>query len=309
MAEMKSVSEHSRITDWLDNSKKAAKQLLVKADEISDRTFKSGDLSIFFSLLSRFSYFDYRNLLLLSAQYPQATDLAGFNTWKNMLPKDAMILKKESQGKGISLLAPFTEDQGSTPCLIWFTVKMYDISQTTIPVKNTEASPYIQDKVQHINTLLKAIRNFLAKEFNVEFVFADTDTHIITGLACYSKGNKIYIKPKATELQQLSYLIEHLVQTNTNSYLSDNILIYLANNIRDCLFRIWNLPKQMSFSPPYEEIVKLSIESQNTFLSLAQQWVRYIEDVVLYEYLALKNNDSELFVSDDELFDSYLKYS
>lgn len=277
---------------WLINSKKAALRLLNKADEISDRIFKSGNLRVFFSLLSRFSYLDYRNLLLLSAQYPQATDLAGASVWKSMAPKGGLFLKEEYQGKGISLLAPFTEISKTDLKLIWFTIKMYDISQTNIINGTHSRTVYLHNKKEHIDILIKSIRAFVAEEYNVSFLITKTEEHIKTGLPCIVKNKVIYIQPKSDELAQLSFFVEYIVKREIDEPLSREMILYLAASVRDCLFEIWDLPKQVSCSPPYESITDLSAEEQKTFLSKAQLLVRSIEDSILNKYrLLAKDRD------------------
>lgn len=295
MTEARNINEQNRLTDWVENSKRAAVQLLKKTDEISERLFQLGDLGLFFSLLARFSYFDYRNILLIAVQYPRATDLASLNTWRDLANGNRDVLKNEFKGKGINLLAPFTETKDNKPYLTWFTVKLYDISQTSIVPSENQKSPYLTTKKDHEETLTKAFRSFVANEFGVEYIFVDTDIHIKTGRACYSKGNRIYIKSRATQLEQLAYLSEFVVQRNMVNGLSDNMNIYLSIAVRDCLFEIWNLPKQVSFAPPYEEIAGSSLDTQRLFLNRAQQWVRTIEDFVLYEYMAIATDNDVFF--------------
>ena len=301
MAEMKGVTDHNRISNWIENSKKNAQRLLVEVDDISEAMFKSGNLSNFFLLLSRFSYFDYKNILLLSKQYPLATNLAGYNTWKGMAPPNSLILKKEHQGKGISLLAPFTEVRDGKPTLIWFTVNMYDITQTTLTENKYIKSPYVARKKQHIEYLLKSFMAFIYNELDVEFSFSLTEMHKQTGIPCYLKGKTIHINPNADELEQLSYMIEFTIKKSTKPELSDKMLEYLASSVRDCLFEMWNLPKQITLAPPYEEISAMPIEKQKVFLNQAQQWTRAIEDMVLFEYIKNKNNNT---VIEDDFLDN-----
>ena len=287
MAGLQGIDEKRQISEWLESSKMFARQLLVKTADISENFFKSGDLSVFFSLLSRFSYLDYRNILLLAAQYPKAIDIAGASVWKSMAPKGSLFLKEEFQGKGISLLAPFTELDKSVSKLIWFTIKTYDISQTKGIKKEAAKSVYLNNKKEHIDILLKSIRSFIGDEYNISYVVTKTDEHVKTGLPCILKNKVVYIRPKADELMQISFFTEYIVKTEVDEPLPKEIIVYLASSIRDSLFDIWNLPKQVSCSPPYESITDMSAEKQEIFLNKAQQLVRYIEDRVLFEYRML----------------------
>lgn len=290
-----STEEQRQITAWIEDSIKAAEQLLVKVDTISDKLFKSGDLTIFFSLLSRFSYLDYQNLLLLSSQYPQAVDIAGASVWKNRTYQGNSFIKNEFLNKGIFLLAPFTEIKESKLC--WFTVKMYDISQTTVIGRTFVKSPYLLNKKEHIDNLLKAMRIFGSNEFDISYRVLNTQDHIKTGINCFAKNRVIYISPKADELEQLSFLIEYIVKTNTDEIYIQELLNYLAIGVRECLFDIWNLPKIASCAPPYETIIDVSVEGQKLFLEKAQYWVRSIEDCVLCEYME-RSEDKDIIYDD-----------
>lgn len=287
MAGLQGIDDKRQISEWLESSKMFAQQLLIKTGDISEKLFKSGDISVFFSLLSRFSYLDYRNILLIAAQYPKATDIAGASVWKSMVSKGSLFLKEEFQGKGISLLAPFTETGKSDSKLIWFTIKMYDISQTKVIKKETAKAFYLKNKKEHIDILLKSIRSFISDEYYISYVVTKTDEHVKTGLPCVLKNKLVYIRPKADELMQISFFTEYIVKSEIDEPLPKEIIVYLASSVRDSLFDIWNLPKQISCSPPYESITDMATEKQEIFLNKAQQLVRYIEDRVLSEYRML----------------------
>ena len=304
MAEMRGVADLNKIYAWIETSKRDTHKLLMEVDDISDKMFKTGNLNSFFLLLSRFSYFDYKNILLLSKQYPLATNLAPHNKWKDLNPSNKSIIKEEHQGKGILLLAPHTDNSGDEPVLIWLTVKMYDITQINVKENKFIKSPYIEKKKVHTDYLLKSFMAFIYNELDIDFSFTLTEMHKQTGIPCYPKGKTIYVNPNANELEQLSYMIEFTIRKNIKIELSKRMLEYLASSVRDCLFEMWNLPKQISIAPPYEEISEMSLDKQKEFLKHAQQWTRAIEDMVLFEYLKLKNNSDEVEETDylDDLF-------
>jgi len=287
------IEDKEKIKVWIDSSIKAADKLLMRIGKISDGMFKSGNLNIFFSLLSRFSYLDYQNILLLGSQYPHAVDIASPSVWKSKAYKGETFIKEEFQGKGINLLVPFTMVKEEK--LVWFVVRMYDISQTTVIDRTYTKSPYMVNKKEHIDNLLKSIRIFTSNEFEISYMVLNTEEHKRMGINCLAKNKVIYISPKADELEQLSYIIEYIIKTNTDDIYEQELLNYLARSVRDCLFDIWNLNRRPSGAPPYETIIAVPSQIQKLFLEKAQYWVRSFEDCILHEYLERAKNEDIVY--------------
>ena len=70
------------------------------ADSLSSRAGKSESLKNYLAAMSRFHRYSWGNVLLISAQRPDATQVAGFHTWHDL---GRWVKKGE---KGIMIFAP-----------------------------------------------------------------------------------------------------------------------------------------------------------------------------------------------------------
>lgn len=90
-----------------------AKTLIEKQlESLSDalESGKSETLTAFLSTMARFHRYSLGNVLLIMTQFPEATHVAGFHTWKSL----GRFVK--SGEKGIAILAPMLlkpRDEGS----------------------------------------------------------------------------------------------------------------------------------------------------------------------------------------------------
>jgi len=113
----------------------------MNADQAQDRIFNAIDnlalqletdsraLTIFLEAMSRFHRYSFGNVLLIYAQNPNATRVAGFGCWKSL----GRYVKKGE--KAIAILAPMlmkrSKDKTEDEKLIGFTVAhVFDVSQT-----------------------------------------------------------------------------------------------------------------------------------------------------------------------------------
>lgn len=92
----KRIEKAKQSREWAIQQTKDA---LAELEE-SLRNGKSEILERYLQVLGRFHNYSYRNLLLIVAQRPEATQVAGFSTWKKLGRK---VMKGE---KGIRILAP-----------------------------------------------------------------------------------------------------------------------------------------------------------------------------------------------------------
>ncbi|MFH1373236.1 MAG: ArdC family protein [bacterium] len=114
-----------------------------KARELTDKALtslvaaleagKSDTLRAYLSAMSRFHRYSFGNLMLIAMQRPDATQVAGFHTWRKF---DRFVRKGE---KGIMILAPITnrrKDEDLEPecegyeVLGYRAVHIFDVSQT-----------------------------------------------------------------------------------------------------------------------------------------------------------------------------------
>lgn len=114
------------------NATETALQDLVKALEQG----KSDELIKYLTCMSRFHQYSLRNLLLISHQQPEATQVAGFHTWRKL---KRSVRKGE---KGIAILAPLAfrkktkgtpEDESEQAIAGFRVVHVFDIKQTDGP--------------------------------------------------------------------------------------------------------------------------------------------------------------------------------
>lgn len=90
----------------------------------------------FLNCCEKFYRYSALNNILIFNQYPEATYIAGYDLWTKTVENDSqqqskLVLKPESRGKGIQILAPFTSVSQRIRQLIYFPVAVYDIAQTT----------------------------------------------------------------------------------------------------------------------------------------------------------------------------------
>ena len=115
-------------------------QTALKELDEALRAGKSQALATYLAVLSRFHKYSMRNIMLIAAQAPDATLVAGFNAWKKL---GRTVMKGE---KGIRIMAPISyrrrksdaeqpeakdDDESPRPVLAGFkVVSVFDISQT-----------------------------------------------------------------------------------------------------------------------------------------------------------------------------------
>lgn len=106
------------------------KELLDTLHTAVEQTMQNEDWRSWLTLAAKFHKYSSRNVWLIAAQFPEASYVAGFTTWKQM----GRFVKKGE--KGIAILAPMiqrvtTEDDEPTKVLRGFrVVHVFDVSQT-----------------------------------------------------------------------------------------------------------------------------------------------------------------------------------
>ena len=131
--------------EWIKESKSYAPELRASAKASARSMFESGDLRPYLEILQRLSHFDAYNLILIQQQFPKATCLAGYKAWESLRSADqTYVLRPEWRGKPINAVCPFLDrPNGKDVRLIWFAIKLYDVSQTH--VSYSEPSIYLPD--------------------------------------------------------------------------------------------------------------------------------------------------------------------
>jgi len=90
---------------------------------------KSETLTAYLAAMARFHNYSFGNVMLIASQYPEATYVAGFRTWKKL---GRWVRKGE---KGIVIIAPMVgkkaDDNGDEDTVCMFrAVHVFDVSQT-----------------------------------------------------------------------------------------------------------------------------------------------------------------------------------
>ncbi len=115
---------------------------LTKLEQGIQNLLESGDWKKYLKTQSKFHNYSFRNILLILQQYPEASRIAGYNTWKKL---SRNVRKGE---KGIQILAPIrykkTDDENESYILSGFKcVHVFDVGQT-----EGEELPSIETSIQ-----------------------------------------------------------------------------------------------------------------------------------------------------------------
>ena len=181
----------------VEEVKKIADEQIEKLVEALSQG-KSEALRSYLSAMSKLYKYSFRNMLLILSQRPDATNVAGFKTWKKL---GRWVRKGE---KGITIIVPlaikkaegeFSEDE---QMLIRFKAShVFDVSQT-----DGEALPELAkasgDPRQHLDAL-KA----LIAAHNVSLEYAS----YLDGADGMSRGGAIVLKSELDRAEEFSVLV------------------------------------------------------------------------------------------------------
>lgn len=198
-----------------------AKTLIEKQlESLSDalESGKSETLTAFLSTMARFHRYSLGNVLLIMTQFPEATHVAGFHTWKSL----GRFVK--SGEKGIAILAPMLlkpRDEGSdsVPPSASFTnarpqdaadapekelrfrvVYVFDVSQTDgepLPeFAKAEGDP--GDNTERLKGL--------ARQLSIELEYSEE----LRGASGVSKGGKILLQEGLAPAEEFTTLVHEL---------------------------------------------------------------------------------------------------
>ncbi len=94
-------------------AKMKVEKALLKINRDVASVFTNAQLPEFLSFAVKFHYFDVNNVLLLYKQYPKATFVASFKTWKTLADefwgkgRSHSVFSTSQKGNGIGILAPY----------------------------------------------------------------------------------------------------------------------------------------------------------------------------------------------------------
>jgi len=164
----------------------------------------------FLTTMAKFHDYSLGNQILIAMQKPEATRVAGFQTWKNL---GRFVKKGES---GIAILAPIMppkqkkedeEDEESPLSPVYFkVVHVFDVSQTEgQPLPEFEVPSLTGEANEELFT--KALALAKAQGMEVSFDPMPSQDPAVKG---FYSGKKIWVKPDEPRAQQLKTLLHEL---------------------------------------------------------------------------------------------------
>jgi len=205
------------------------KELTDKLEEGLLNLKKSDDFKKYLTCMSKFHSYSYNNTLLIMMQKPQATYVAGFNSWKNNFNRN--VKKGE---KGIRILAPATIkkmvetkrydnngkqfiEQEEITIPIFKPVTVFDVSQTEGDPIPELIEGDLKDNVKNYEDIKEALTH-------------TTDIPIITkdiegGAKGYfdPKAQTIYINEGMSESQTIKTMIHEIAHSILHDYTKQEI--------------------------------------------------------------------------------------
>lgn len=218
-----------------EDYKERTKQLTQQLSDGIQELFNSKDFAKYLKFCSNkaFTKYSFNNCLLILQQCPNATHVAGFNTWKNEFERT--IRKGE---KAINILAPSkykkkekrTDDNGNEEEIevehfCYRTIPVFDVSQTEgkdIPDFNKKLTENIEDNDTLIDALSKVTNatvtidnqntkvgyDPVTKDIHLRYEMSDADMtkELVCGIVIhmFKDEPKAYVKAKA---EGISYIV------------------------------------------------------------------------------------------------------
>lgn len=280
--------------EWIQEGKSLAPELRASAKASARSMFETGDLRSFLDILQRLSHFDAYNLILIQQQYPRATCLAGYKAWENRLADDqTYVLRPEFRGNPINAVYPFLDrPNGKDARLIWFAVKLFDVSQTH--VRYSEPSAYIPDEL-HSQLLIEAACEVLSTEYGRTVYHQASDPKMkAAGIVGQMTDMVIAIRDDAKAYQQLDWLIDCLCTLHGGEQRLPNACRTLLRQcVKHALWLRWSLERPPSLFSFRNKIRELSEDIQMEFLDCVQRVFRSIEESIAAAYVKLRENREE----------------
>lgn len=288
MAEMRGVAQRMNLQQWEKDNKARALELCSTALDQANVLFDNGDLRPFLTTLTRFHWYNFYNLLLILRQYPNATVLRTFKEWQSLMnDPQAQVLKSDHKGKGIEIVAPFTNHQPQgTRSLSWYSVKQFDISQTN--VQNFESTPNIYlSGPDHLFTLNAAIIAAIYSEYGMSTYPCHSDLPPHTGNFGYTEGDIVFWRSDLSDTNKLLWLSECLIAlSKPETVIGERFQRAFIRMAQHCLLQIWQIddPHLLFLPKDHELICSVPSELRPVFLDLLQRRVRHFEETVYSRY-------------------------
>lgn len=200
---------------YIKNKENEASVLLQSTKEKIPSFLTPDSLKELLLQFSRFHRYSYINIILISSQFPEATHIAGYDTWKTVCfniwhDADRQVLKQEHKRNGVRLLAPYTQVLGNKDNrrLINCIVSVYDISQTNGLPPMEEDVDFVE--LSNINRLLSVFRYISPYRITVA---GKENTILQKGLSgyCDHSNQMIVLDEKLKRARLLSEMMRQVI--------------------------------------------------------------------------------------------------
>ena len=269
----------------------------IQKHGISFHFFETSSIS-FIKVLSKFHGYSYYNILLILAQYPQATCLTFHKVWeKYMGDSDDPVIKEEYRDTRINLIAPYAVILENETCYaLWQRAKMLDISQTNVTRFTPPASIYRRGE-EHLALLSLSLRSALSSDHHASVIFSKTlfPTGDM-GNPGFREGQNIFCRAGLSKKEQILWLSQNLIDLSEPEKVIGerykNLFLQLAQH---CLLQIWEITdRHMLYMYQDPDLVRsIPKDLRPVFLDLMQRSVRRIEESVYCAYLQLLHDREE----------------
>lgn len=294
MATPQQTTNKNQNQQWIVESISLAQKLMEHTKEISRSLFANGDLTEYLDLMCRLPYYHFLNLLLIYEKYPTATCLAGTRVWGKLYGSQ-YPLKSDQSGKSITLLAPFTN--GSAGELVWYSVNVYDISQTLITNYEPPGYVYTYDEF-HLDLLIESVIDVLAARYS-KHVLPEPNSSLLQRLNIPGRvtSHSITVSNTLTDQQKLYWLTENICQNAIASKpLSPRTSSLLTQTLCSCLFKAWGITESIPTIPQGSYSV-IPVQEQHEFLNVLQHTFYAVNQQISSAYLDLRNeSDLNTFI-------------
>lgn len=283
----KGIDHQQRLKEHEERASELCRMALEQANEL----FERGDLTPYLTVLSRLHFFNLYNLLLILRQFPSATHLGSFLNWQKQMklrePDKKWVLKRDQIGKGIELVAPYTNRHPEgTLSLSWYAHLQFDVSQTNISHYEAPQNVYTSGP-NHITDLIRALRSMLSEEYGAA-VLTDPGSRIYNvGIPGYIEGRTVHCNPKNSALELLMWLTESLLTlSHPEQVIGERYLRLFLQMAQNCLLQIWGISDQrMLYLPQNADLIhSIPLDLRPVFLDLLQRRVRHIEETIYSKY-------------------------
>lgn len=288
---------------WIKDTQTKANGLLAHSDEVSADVFSSlENFTSFLELTTRVHHYDAYNILLIWERLSSASFLAGFPTWQRQLPEGTRILKPEYIGKGIDIVSPFTDRSSTDTRLVWYTLKVFDISQTTLPAHTPVFDPAYVHDYAHEYFLMDAIRLALGTKYHRSIIMEPpSQTLREFGLPGQINEQEVIVRDDLPHLEQLQWLTEALAKLSLeDSGLSSASIHFMQSCVSYCLLHIWELQNEAHLSASTAQLKTVPAEQRPEFLHVLRDSVRYLNNLICSFYL-LRRQETEAEMDDSDM--------